>query len=128
MDALAGFAPEAVRILDRARIHVAILGIVDEGALFPVRRNLVNLLRHRIPPSPRVSVAPANRCRRRQAHYATALQQATSRGMSHFGRAAPWSRPIERPKDGLHCDPWRCIVAVQLGWSQRRTACTAPWR
>ena len=49
-DALGLFGPEAVGILDRARVHVAVFGLVDPGALGPFRRHIVNFLGHRIPP------------------------------------------------------------------------------
>ena len=45
-DPLALFGPEGIGVGDRARIHLAILGVVDEGALRPVRRHVVNLLGH----------------------------------------------------------------------------------
>src|SRR4051794_35936778 len=47
VDALALLRPEAVRVLDRARIHLLIFRVVDEGALLPLRRNAVDLVGHR---------------------------------------------------------------------------------
>ena len=47
VDALGLFGPEAVGIADRARIHFAVLGLVDKGALGPFRGHVVNLLGHR---------------------------------------------------------------------------------
>ena len=49
IDALADVAPEAVGILDRARVHVAIFRCVDEGAPLPLGRDFVKLLRHDLP-------------------------------------------------------------------------------
>src|SRR5580704_5061937 len=46
VDALAVLAPKGVRVLDRARIHVAVLLVVDEGALAPRNGDLVDLVRH----------------------------------------------------------------------------------
>ena len=45
-DALGLFGPEAVGIADRARIHFAVLGLIDQGALGPFRGHVVNLLGH----------------------------------------------------------------------------------
>src|SRR5690349_6206071 len=48
-DALAVLAPEAVGILDRARVHLLVLGVVDGAALLPLGRNIINLVvGHRI--------------------------------------------------------------------------------
>src|SRR3981081_4963049 len=45
-DALSLFGPESVGIADRARVHLLVLGLIDPGALGPIRRHVVNLLRH----------------------------------------------------------------------------------
>src|SRR5207302_5222177 len=47
VDALGLLRPEPVRIPDRAGVHLLVFGVVDEGALLPLRRNIVDLLRHR---------------------------------------------------------------------------------
>ncbi len=57
VDAPGLFAPEAVGILDRAVIHLAVLGVVDKGALGPFRGHIVDLLGH-------LSLH-SSRCRRR---------------------------------------------------------------
>ncbi len=58
VDALGLFGPEAVRVLERARIHFLVFRLVDEGALGPGRRNVIDLVGHRTgPPSPRLSAA-----------------------------------------------------------------------
>src|SRR5689334_7934244 len=44
MNPLAFLAPEAVGIGSRARVHVAIFGLIDIGTPAPLRRNVVNLL------------------------------------------------------------------------------------
>ena len=49
VDPLALFGPEAVGIADRARIHFAVLGVIDPGALGPFGRYVVNLLGHSSP-------------------------------------------------------------------------------
>jgi hypothetical protein len=51
VDAFAVLAPEAVRIRNRALVHRLVLGIVDEGALRPFHRNVVDLLAHARTPS-----------------------------------------------------------------------------
>ena len=45
-DALGLFGPEAVGVADRAGIHLAVLGVVDKGALGPIRGHVVNFLGH----------------------------------------------------------------------------------
>ena len=45
-DALGLLGPEAVGIADRARIHLLVLGVVDIGALGPIRGHVVNFLGH----------------------------------------------------------------------------------
>ena len=51
MNALGLLGPERVGILERGRVHVAVFGVVDEGALLPNRWNVINLFAHRAPPS-----------------------------------------------------------------------------
>ena len=46
VDALGLFGPEAVGIRDRAGIHLAVFGVVDKGALGPIRGYVVNFLGH----------------------------------------------------------------------------------
>ena len=46
VQALGLFRPEAVRVLDRARVHLLVLGRVDIGALRPLRRDIVDFVRH----------------------------------------------------------------------------------
>jgi hypothetical protein len=46
VDALGLLAPEAVRVLDRARVHVLVFCAIDIGAFRPVGRHVVNLLGH----------------------------------------------------------------------------------
>ena len=46
VDALGLFGPEAVGIADRAGIHFAVFGVVDVGALGPIRGYVVNFLGH----------------------------------------------------------------------------------
>ncbi len=50
VEALGLLGPESVRILERARVHLLVLGGVDIGALLPLRRNVVDLFRHHRPP------------------------------------------------------------------------------
>src|SRR5690349_5892288 len=47
VDALGLLAPEAVRILDRTRIHFLVFGLVHVGAFPPIGRNVIDLFRHR---------------------------------------------------------------------------------
>src|SRR6202022_3319627 len=49
-DALGLFGPESIGIADRARIHLLVLGLIDKGALGPIRRHVINLLGHFYPP------------------------------------------------------------------------------
>ncbi len=46
IDALGLLAPESVRILDRALVHGGVLFRIDEGALFPIGRNVIDLVTH----------------------------------------------------------------------------------
>ena len=46
IDALALLGPEAVRVLDRARVHLLVFGVVEIGARLPLRRHLVDLAGH----------------------------------------------------------------------------------
>src|SRR6184192_1441555 len=48
-DALGLLGPEAVGILDRARIHLLVLGLIGPGALGPFRRHIINFLGHLTP-------------------------------------------------------------------------------
>ena len=48
-DALGLFGPEPVGILDRARIHLLVLGLIGPGALGPFRRHIINFLGHLTP-------------------------------------------------------------------------------
>ena len=43
-DALGLLAPERVGVLDRGRVHLLVLGVVDERAALPLSRNVVNLV------------------------------------------------------------------------------------
>src|SRR5262249_50713002 len=38
--------PERVRLLERARVHFLVLGLVDEGAFLPLRGNIIDFVRH----------------------------------------------------------------------------------
>ena len=46
VDALGLLGPEAVGVRDRAGVHFLVLGLVDPGALGPIRRHVVDLLGH----------------------------------------------------------------------------------
>src|SRR6184192_1043746 len=48
-DALGLLGPEAVGILDRARIHLLVLGLIGPSALGPFRRHIINFLGHLTP-------------------------------------------------------------------------------
>src|SRR5437899_10143462 len=48
-DALGLLGPEPVGILDRARIHLLVLGLIGPGALGPFRRHIINFLGHLTP-------------------------------------------------------------------------------
>src|SRR5215213_7657050 len=67
MQALGVHRPESVRIGKRALIHLLVLGVVDVGATFPFRRDLVDFLRHLFPPHA-------------SSHYATPSRAATRLG------------------------------------------------
>src|SRR5258706_4614887 len=48
-DALGLFGPEPVGVLDRARIHLLVLGLIGPGALGPFGRDIINFLGHLTP-------------------------------------------------------------------------------
>ena len=86
VDALGLLGPEAVRVVDRARVHLLVLGVVDIGALLPLGRNVVNLVRHR-PSSTRARLGPVRRALCSiGGHYATAAGRATRLAPVDFGR------------------------------------------
>ena len=61
VQALGLFGPEAVRVVDRARVHLLVLGVVDVGALLPLGRDVVDLLGHFLSPRARIlQAAPYN--------------------------------------------------------------------
>ena len=47
VEALGLVLPERARVRDRALVHFEVAGLVDEGALLPLGRNVVNLVGHR---------------------------------------------------------------------------------
>src|SRR5262249_18816797 len=114
VDPLGLLPPEPVRILDRAGVHLVVLGLVDEGALFPLRRNSVDLLRHRSLQLRRLNMPRygpflmVRSCGPR--HYATVAGRATSRDIFDFGRRiaaaaarvprGTGGRPSRREPDG----------------------------
>src|SRR5260370_7370396 len=51
-DALGLLCPEPVGVLDRARIHLLVLGLIGPGALGPSARDIINFRRHPTPPTP----------------------------------------------------------------------------
>ena len=51
VDALGLLGPELVRVGDRGRVHLLVLGVVEEGALLPFRRDVVDFLGHPDPPT-----------------------------------------------------------------------------
>ena len=51
VDALGLLGPEAIGIIDRAGVHLAVLGVVDKGALGPIGGYVVNFLGHFYPPT-----------------------------------------------------------------------------
>jgi len=50
VDPLAVLAPEAVRVLDRVRVHLAIFCVIDVSTLGPIGRHVIDLLGHCFPP------------------------------------------------------------------------------
>src|SRR5205807_2268461 len=51
VQALGLLRPEAIRVLDRAGVHVAVFGGVDMRAASPLGRNLIDLVGHLDPPT-----------------------------------------------------------------------------
>src|SRR6266545_1331114 len=82
IDALADLAPEPVGVLDRARVHLAIFRLVDEGAALPVGRDLVKLVRHDLLLGDGWPAAAGGTFR----HYAASPRAPTRRARCHFGR------------------------------------------
>ena len=92
VEALGLLRPEAVRVLERARVHLLVLVRVDIGAFLPLRRNVVDFLGHIFLQAPRrkatvrnISVVRAVARRARTCHYATLAAEATSLGRFDFG-------------------------------------------
>ncbi len=53
VDALGLLGPEAVRVLDRTRVHLLILGVIGVGPFAPVGRNVIDFfVGHWLPPVP----------------------------------------------------------------------------
>ena len=77
IDALGLFGPEAVRILDRARVHLIVLGVVDQSALLPIGRNVIDLVGHRNSSQP--TLRRGRLLARCYTYYATASSRATRR-------------------------------------------------
>src|SRR5229473_4914749 len=109
-DALGLFGPEPVGIADRARIHLLVLGLIDPGALGPIRRHVVNLLGHLYPPPMRpVNARTAIRLRCWN-DYASAQPAPTSGTNTSFGgEASPCagSRGGGKRSRGGHASPSR---------------------
>jgi hypothetical protein len=51
VEALGLLGPEAIGIIDRAGVHLSVLGVVDKGALGPIGGYVVNFLGHFYPPT-----------------------------------------------------------------------------
>ena len=85
VDAPGLFGPKSTGIADRARIHLAVLGLIDPCALGPFRRHIVDFLGHLNPPPMRpVNAATASRLRCCN-DYASARPAPTSGTNSTFG-------------------------------------------
>src|SRR5262249_10631259 len=80
VDALGLLRPEAVRVLDRALVHRAVVAVPHVGAPEPIGRNFIKLVRHRsVLLLARASVSGARRPSDQTIirHYAPALGRAT---------------------------------------------------
>ncbi len=110
VDALALFAPELIRVGDRGRIHLLVFGVIDEGPLLPIGRDLVDLVRHRIlPPTPQVQpvflsacldlpqVCDSLSCSDKGLRCRTFVRPPGRAGAPHRCRSAPRPRPSCRP-------------------------------
>ena len=102
--------------LDRARVHLLVLGVVDLGALLPVSRNVVDLVvGHRIPPAARFTARPYSSA---SADYdAAALTARQARAglplWSEFSGLAA-SQPTTRADDQQHAEPMAGVDRGQL--------------
>src|SRR6202043_1929742 len=109
-DAPGLFAPEALGVVDRARIHFAVFGFIDEGALGPFRRHVVNLLGHRPLHLPRPAHSALAGRLDRWLDYASPSDRRTRRK-----RLRPWSvgtRP--GPIRGLESDVFRVLAKSEI--------------
>jgi hypothetical protein len=97
VQALGLLGPEAIRVLERARVHLLVLVGVDIGAFLPLRWNIVDLLGHLSSSTRRSGKGPCaiilfktrapKGC---ECHYAMLGGRATSLGIFDFGcRHAP---------------------------------------
>ncbi len=110
VDALGLFGPEAVGIADRAGIHLAVLGVVDIGALGPVRGHVVDLLGHLSLHSLRPLAAAASRL--------DCCNDYASRGVARTRRKRlrPWSSGVS---EALFLIKGPCICRFGRAKNQR---------
>ena len=109
VDALGLLGPEAVRVGDRALVHLLVLGLVDEGALLPLGGNLVDLVvGHRLlHAQPRFRARPRDlACRGIMRRRADERQG----GAFHFGRLERGCQGGETPNAGMRFA--RVLLAV----------------
>ena len=108
MDALGLLGPEPVRVLERARVHLLVLGLVDKAALLPLRRNIVHLVRHRfcLHAGLRLGGCRAHgRCLGKGIMRWRPDERQAGR-MFDFGRRCSWRASVER----RHCHARRASV------------------
>ena len=111
VEALGLVLPERARVRDRALVHFEVASLVDEGALLPLGRNVVNLVGHRF--LPRDAEFTAQALATLRTHYATALRQATRPGLCDLRRTSggvPVTRLFGRLEGSENGNRWWAIT------------------
>src|SRR5207253_10491116 len=125
-DALGLLGPEPVGILDRACIHLLVLGLICPGALGPFRRYIINFLGH-LTPSTHAPRGKADTASRLHCYndYASGRPAPTSGTNTTFGEARLAQDQVGMVKRGRRPAMLGALPGHHdrvAGWSKRRMA------
>src|SRR6185369_16987750 len=97
VDTLGLLAPETVRILDGARVHFLVLGLVHVGAFSPIGRNVIDLVRHQTSSRPTHYAEGTLFVSAFWSYYATVIARPTRHGLPLLSRySAALTDPTSR--------------------------------